>query len=384
MKLKQIIGIIVVIAAVLLAVKVVSAPESGISSATIKIGSIGALSGVGAAIGIEERNGAILAIEDINNAGGINSAGKAKLELVSEDLSFDKMKVASQVATKLITIDKVAAIVGPQWDEPTQAVAPSIETAKVPTISGDSTIQVEGQTSYEYLFSTWYDNRSGIKKILAHMKSQGIKNIVIIRPIDAGFWKYTADLMTEYAPEYGVSIKDDIKLTDPFGTDYRTTLAKVKAINPQAVFIVVTDPTQCPFMKQVNELGLKMPVYGTEALGSYASLEACGGQLTKMFFSTPLQGDRYNEFAARYEKRFGRQPQYPSAITSYDAVRVIAAGLEKTKGANGDVLRQAIASTKNFKGVSQDITFDEKGYPITPEDSWEMQTVKNGRFVRVE
>ena len=349
---------------------------------TIKIGSLSALTGTGAAIGQEERNGALLAVETINNNGGIRGR---RLQLVAEDLGFDNLKLGSAIASKLVTVDKVSAVVGAQWDEPTEAVLSIMEQQNMPMIGADVTNNVEKDTDYAYFFSTWYDNRSGIKKLLSYAQSKNLKNILIIRPVDGGFWKFTADLFTEYAPSYGVRIVDDIKLSDPFTTDYRTTLTKAKAEKPDAIFIVVTDPTQCPFMKQVQELGLTMPILGTEASGSYASLQACGSILSNLHFSTPRHTDSYKQFEALYVKRFGRAPQYPSAVTAYDAVGVIASALDSTDFAQGTTLRDAIAQTRNYKGASLDpLSFDEKGYSITPIDAWEVDGVKNDAFVTVQ
>lgn len=349
---------------------------------TIKIGSIGALSGVGSLIGIEERNGALLAIEEINSKGGIKSVGNSSLELVSEDLSFDKMKNSSAVASKLISVDKVVAVVGPQWDEPTEAVVPIFEAAKVPLVSGDVTNQIESKKNYEYLFSTWFDNRVGIKTILQNMKNNGIKNVAVIRPIDAGFWKFTADLILEYAPSYSVNVVSDHKLSDPFTMDYRTTLAKIKSEKVDAIFIVVTDPTQCPFLKQVKELSLNIPIYGTEAMGSYASLGVCADLMEQTKFTFPKWGTLTTEFNEKYKARFGRYPLYPSAITMYDAVGVIANSLEKTHGKGGEILQKAIQNTSKFKGASQNITFDGKGFVVTPDDAFEIMTVRKGAFVK--
>ncbi len=93
-------------------------PENG---EVIKIGSMSALTGVGSAIGIEENKGAILAVEEINRAGGINGR---QIKLVSEDVSLDKIKNAVSSVTKLITVDGVVGLIGPQWDEPAQPILP--------------------------------------------------------------------------------------------------------------------------------------------------------------------------------------------------------------------------------------------------------------------
>ncbi len=347
-----------------------------------KIGSITALTGVGVAPGEEERKGAQLAVDEINSKGGV--LGRPFL-LIAEDLSLDKMKNATSVTRKLIDVDQVIVIVGAQWDEPSEAIIPVIESSKVPTISADATNHVEVSKDAPYFFSTWYDNRVGIRTILEYAKKKSLKNISIIRPVDGGFWKYTADLLTEYAPEYGVKIISDEDLGNPLTTDFRTIITKTKALKPDAVFIVETDPAQCAFAKQARELGLTVPILATEAAGNYDSLGKCADLLTTTYFSTPVQTDSYTRFEKLFKEKYGNVPQYPSSVTAYDAVYVIAHALEKTKGQGGNVLRAEIAKTKDLPGASLPfITLDEKGYLVTSSNAFEMQTVRGGKFVKAE
>lgn len=348
----------------------------------IKIGSISALTGVGVSIGEEERNGALLAVAEINARGGVSGR---QLELVPEDVSIDKMKVAPTVVSKLVNIDKVVAIVGAQWDEPSEAIIPSIESLHVPTISPDATNHVEVNRDAPYFFSTWYDNRVGIRTLLSYAQKQELKKIYIIRPINGGFWKFTADLLTQYAPEYGVEIVGDVDLGNPLIMDFRTPLAKVKSVRPDAIFAVTTDPNQCVLSKQAMELGLNIPILATEAAGNQDSLGKCPQYLETTYFSTPVQGDSYRAFEKAYVTKFGRAPQYPSAVNAYDAVYVIAHALKETGGEGGSVLRDEIAKTAGLSGAAlSKLSFDAKGYLITPADAFEMKTVRGGKFVEVK
>jgi branched-chain amino acid transport system substrate-binding protein len=356
--------------------------ESPDSIRPIKIGSVSALSGVGVPVGEEERNGALLAVLEINARGGVSGR---MLELVPEDISIDKLKVAPSVISKLVNIDKVVAIVGAQWDEPSEAIIPSIESLKIPTISPDATSHVEVDKDASYFFSTWYDSRVGIRTILSYAKEQSLKRIYIIRPINGGFWKFTADLITEYAPEYGVEIVGDVDLGNPLTMDFRTPLAKVKSVRPDAIFVVTTDPNQCVLSRQAKELGLTMPILATEAAGNYDSLSKCAHYLETTYFSTPVQSDSYRAFESAYSKMFGRPPQYPSAVNAFDAIYVIAQALDETDGQGGALLRDEIAKTKNMSGASlSKISLDKKGYLVTPSDSFEMKTVRDGKFVKVD
>jgi branched-chain amino acid transport system substrate-binding protein len=380
--MKKVIVWIVIVLVVVGAIVLISRknPNPNVNnSEPIKIGFIGALSGVGASIGEEERRGAELAVEEINTSGGIS--GRA-IQLVAEDVSLDKMNVAGSVAQKLIEIDKVIAIVGPQWDEPAQAIVPITETAKVPMVSQNITNNVEADKNFGYLFSTWPDNRVGIHSLLKYAQQKKWLNVAIIRPVSAGFWQFASNLFKEYSPQYGVAIVDDIDLGNPLINDFRTPLTKLKAKNPDAIFIVTTDPVQCPLMKQIRELGLKVSVLSTESAANNASLKNCPKDLEANYFSVPRQQAGYQQFAIKFRSKYSADPQYPSAATAYDAVNVILAGLKKSNLEGGEKLRDAIAMTKLVNAATMPtISFDAKGYAITSADTYEMETVREGKFV---
>lgn len=351
-----------------------------LSAEPIKIGGISALTGVGSAIGEAERKGAQMAIDEINENGGV--LGR-KLELISEDVSLDKIKNGATVTQKLINIDKVVAIIGPQWDEPAEPILPLIEAAKVPMVGADNSDQLEKDTNYDYFFATWYDNRVGIRELLRYAQKNNHKNFAVIRLVDAGFWKFTADTFVNEAPNHGVNILDDVDLGNPLVLDFRTVLAKVKQKNPDAIFVVTSDYNQCVLMKQADEIALKAVSFGTESSGDSVSLKNCPKAMENRVFSTPVKTKNQMEFESKFEAKYGEKPEYPSIVTAYDAVRVIADGLRRSKLEGGEALRDAIAET-NMPGASvPTIKFNEKGFLQTPEDAFEMKTVKNGEFVRI-
>ena len=348
----------------------------------IKIGGISALTGVGVDIGVEEMKGAQLAVAEINAAGGINGH---PLELISEDVSLDKLKVAVSVVTKLIHADGVVAIVGPQWDEPAMSILPIIEAAQIPTIGPDNSPMLKAQHEYRFFFSTWVDNRVGIREILRYAQLHNIKDVAILKPIAAGFWEYTAQIMKEEAPRYGVRIVAEENVGNPLVTDFKTSLLKLKQSNPQAIFAVTSDYNQCPFLKQLSQVGFSGVTFGTESSGDPSSLAQCSGLLTRRYFSTPVYaGDRYSKFVAAFKTRYGMEPKYPTSATSYDAVYAVAHGLKASNLRGGEALREAISKLR-YAGASQpEISFQENGFVATPENAFEMQVARGGKFVKAE
>ena len=193
-----------------------SGNSASINKEPIKIGGISALTGVGVAIGEEERKGALLAVEEINKQGGLDGH---PLELISEDVSLDQIKVGISVVQKLVNVDHVVAIVGPQWDEPAGPILPIIEASHVPMIGPDSSPMLQAAHNYKYFFSTWYDNRVGIRELLRFAQAKGIKTIAIVKPLNAGFWQYTADTMNKEAVNYGIKIVDEVNMGNPISLD---------------------------------------------------------------------------------------------------------------------------------------------------------------------
>lgn len=371
-------GLIIAIIVVIFIAVSYSGKTTHSDSPVIKIGGISALTGVGNSIGEEERKGAQLAVDEINSNGGVLGA---QLQLVSEDLSIDKIKNAGAVVNKLISVDKVVAIVGAQWDEPTVPILPIIEQAQVPMIGADNSDQLELNKDYKYFFSTWYDNRVGIKELLEFSQTKGYKNIAIIKPISAGFWEFTANEFTAHAPEYGINITDTIDMGNPLSVDFKTHILKIKKNNPDAIFIVTSDYNQCTFQKQLKENGLNIPTLGTESSGDPSSLANCSKLLETRFFSTPKQTKEYSLFADKFKDKYGEAPRFPSAVTAYDAVFVIAQALKETKLHGGAELQKTLEIISITGAGLEKIKFNSKGFVVTPDDAFEMKTTLDGKFV---
>jgi len=351
-------------------------------SENIKIGGVFALSGLGSSQGEQELKGAKLAVDEINMAGGINGR---KLELIAEDVSLDKLKVAPTVTSKLIDIDKVTAIVGTTWEEPAQIVVPLANSAKIPMVGPNQTREIEKENDMPFFFSTWHDDEIAVRTLLSHAKQKGFKRIAIIKPISIGYYEYVARKVEKHAKEFGVEIVSEISANDIAITDFRTHLIKSNQSRPDTILVIVSSFTECTLLKQKDELGIKAPIISTEAARDYVSLANCPKNMESIEFSYPKVSSSYSDFEKRYVSAYGKKPETPSVMTAYDAVMIIAEGLKKTKGEGGDKLRLAIESINNYKGVSQDnISFDKYGFIITPPDSFEMMSVRDGKFITIE
>lgn len=381
MKKSSIFAIILIIA-IIVGLIYINGLENKKESGIIKIGQISALTGVGSDIGQEERNGALLAVEYINKNGGVN--GK-KIEMISEDVSIDKLKNTSSAIQKLVNIDKVSAIIGPQWDEASTIAVTMSKDLQIPIVSPNSSPQVEQKVNSKYFFSTFYSDEVGIKTIARFAKEKGYKRIAIVEPVNFGFWKYTSDLFKKYAKENGIEIVSEEYGNDFANTDYKTLIAKAKMSNPDAVFGSYAE-LECLFLKQAKDQGLNVPLLSTESAGTPKAMSSCSTILeNSLFYSTPVQAGKYMEFEKTYTERFGSKPLSPSAVTSYDAVLIIAEAMREggeTQNAN-EIVKQ-LEKMKFSKGSSlPEIIFDDLGFVITKDDAFTVNGVKAGEFVEV-
>ncbi len=380
------ITVISVLIAILLGYLYLQADNNGKDGEVIRVGQISALSGFGSDVGQEERNGALLAVEYVNKNGGV---GGRKIEMISEDVSIDKLKVTSSAIQKLVNVDKVLAIVGPQWDDSASIAVPLSQDLKIPIISPNSSPQVEEKISSPYFFGTFYSDEVGIKTILKFAKDKGYKRIAIVEPANFGFWKYTSDLMKKHAEDYGVKIVGEEYGNDLGNTDYKTLIAKAKQSNPDAVFGSYAD-LECLFIQQAKNQGLNAPLLSNESAGTPKALANCAPTLEGfLYFSTPGQDSKYTEFEKAYTARFGSKPLSPSAVTSYDAMLVTAEAMNKVvatgKELSRDGIMDEITKMKFTKGSSMpEIVFDEKGFVITKGDAFIVKGIRGGEMVDVK
>lgn len=380
---KIIIGIVVVLVIVFFVAENGTKIEEG--KEVYKIGGVYALTSVGAPVGEEIQKGTQMAVDEINESGGINGH---LLELISEDLSLDKIKDAHSVVQVLANVHKVKAIVGAQWDEPNEAIVPFIEASKIVTISPDTTDYLLTRNETDYFMSTWFDNKKGIDEVLKFADENNLRKISIVRFFDSGFWKYVSDYMTLEASKYNIEIIDDVT-TNSFDPtiDYRTELSKIMQNKPDAIFAAISAPVTCPFIKQLSELGYEGKFLATESAGNKDSLESCPELLSDfLYFSHPsLSHAKYLEFSKNFETKYGYTPVTPNTATAYDAVYLIAEGLKITNGEGGLALKNAIRNIEDFEGASQPkINLKENGFVETPDDAFLMKTIRGGKFEVVE
>lgn len=321
------------------------------ASGPIKIGFINSITGPEAPIGENLTNGALLAVEDLKAAG-------VTLELVKQD-DLGKPQVAMSAMEQLVTGDQVTAILGPYTSANSNAVAKLAQQYKVPQVIPVASKDEITRQGHTYVFrlnavSTQYA-RSLIDAALSFGTPKSIA--FIYESADFGTSVSTAGKL--YAKEKGLAVVAD-ETYQKGAPDYRSTLAKIKAANPDLVFMVSYVADAILIMRQSREVGLSPQAF----LGGGAGYETAQFESEKDISANVFSVTQWTagmdwpgaaEFAQRYQAKFGKKPTYHAACT-YASLMLLGDTASKVKG-DREKLREALA-TGSWKSIVGDVKFE--------------------------
>jgi branched-chain amino acid transport system substrate-binding protein len=357
-----------------LAVVVAATGMSSVAAAdTIKIGFHAPLTGFAASDGKSASEGAKLAIEQVNSAGGINGR---MLELVVYD---DQAKPAQAIpiANKLIGQDKVVMGVSGSYSGPTRSAAGVFQEAGIPYIAAYA-IHPDITRAGNYVFRTSFlgevQGRGGAKLVGDLL---GKKRVVVItlqndfgKSLAAGFKSKAADFGIKIVNEYQYSIKD---------RQFGSIVAKVKADQPDAVYASGYYFTAGPLVSQLRAAGVTVPIIGQEGYDSQKFIEIAGPSAEGIIITTSLDRDsdvpETKNFISAFEKKAGFKADMVAA-SAHTAVLVAADALKRSGSTDPESIRKAVAAT-NLKVSTGTISFNSLGEVLKAVQN---QVVKNGNW----
>jgi branched-chain amino acid transport system substrate-binding protein len=319
----------------------------------ILVGEYGSLTGPQATFGTSTHNGIMMAIDEINANGGVN--GK-KIKVITED-DQSKQEEAATAVTKLISENNVVAVLGEVASSCSLAAAPICQQNKVPMITPSST-NPEITKKGDYIFRTCFTDDYQGHSLADYVLSEGIKNAALLTDVKSDYSQGLGHFFEERFTAGGGKIVARASYANG-DSDFRAQLTTVKASNPQILFVpgYYTDIGQ--IAQQAHDLGLNAPLVGGDGWESPKLIEIGGKALEGSYYSNHyFYGDpapMVHEFVQKYKDRFGATPDGMAAL-AYDAARVLADSLKRAKSTKGSDIRDAIAATKAFQGVTGSIT----------------------------
>ncbi len=331
--------------------------KGSVASDEILFGEVSSLTGQEATFGQSTHNGIMMAVKEINAAGGID--GK-KIRVITYD-NQGKPTEAASATTRLIVQDKVHLILGEVASARSLAMAPVAQRNKVPMITHASTNPqvTEGK---DYVFRTCFiDPFQG--RVMAKFARENLKveKVAVLRDVRNDYSVGLANFFVENFQGAGGTILVDQSYSAG-DIDFKAQLTAIRASKPQAIFVPGYYTDVALIARQTRELGLDVPLLGGDGWDSSRLFEIAGEALDGSYFSNHYSLDnpdpKIRKFLADYEASYGRASDAMSAL-GYDAVQIAAEAVRRAGTTDGPALRDAIAQTKDFVGVTGTITIDE-------------------------
>ncbi len=346
---------------------------------TIKIGEFASLTGKEAVFGQNAHKGTLLAIEEINAAGGV--LGR-QLELLTED-DQSKAGESATVVKKLISRDKVVAVLGEITSGRTLEAAPVCQNAKIPLISPGAT-NPEVTTKGNYIFRVCFiDSFQGSVMAKFAKDSLRVTRAAVLSSVSSAQSVGLAKVFRErFTADGGMVV-----LEQKYGEgdkDFRAQLTAIKAAGVEGVFVPGYYAEAALICKQARDLGLNVPLFGVDGWESPELIQIGGAAVEGSYFSTHYSPENQSPavvaFNDRFRKRWGIDTNALSAL-GYDSALVLVDALRRAGTTDAAKLRDALAATKDFAGATGSITFDAQR---NPTKSAVVLTVKNGRYAFVQ
>jgi branched-chain amino acid transport system substrate-binding protein len=330
----------------------------------IRIGEYGSLTGAQATFGTSTDNGIKLAVDEINAAGGIN--GKT-LKLTAYDDQGDPAE-AAVVVTKLITQDQVQVVLGEVASSLSLAAAPICQQNKIPMISPSSTNPKVTQVG-DYVFRVCFiDPFQGQVMSDFAMNNLKAQTAAILRDQKSDYSMGLADFFVKRFKEKGGTIVSDQSYVAG-DVDFKSQLTNIREQKPDVIFVPGYYGEVGLIAKQARELGIKVALLGGDGWDSSKLYEIGGAALDGCYFSShysPESTDpKVQDFVKKYQAKYGEVPD-ALATLGYDAMGVLAAALKNAKSLSETDIRDAIAATKAYAGVTGSISLDANRDAVKP------------------
>jgi branched-chain amino acid transport system substrate-binding protein len=341
----------------------------------IKVGFYGALTGPTATFALSGKNGVLLAVEEVNRAGGV--LGK-QITLLAEDDRGEAAEAAS-VVSKLITRDHVVALIGEQASSRTLAAAPIAQSYGVPMITPTST-NVEVTKKGDYIFRVCFiDSYQG--QAIATFARKNLKAETGALLIDSRN-DYSVGLAEEIRKDFtalGGRILSEMKYSEG-DSDFSAQLTALRPENPDVLFVPGYYTDAGLIARQARTLGLKATLLGADGWDSPKLVEIGGAATEGSYFANNFSVEdpspAVGRFVAAYKARYGAEPD-GIAAHSYEAMRLLADAIGRAGSTEGKRVRDALASTRDFAGVTGVITMPPDRNPVKPAV---ILKVDRGRF----
>jgi branched-chain amino acid transport system substrate-binding protein len=330
----------------------------------VRIGVFMSTTGSTANFGISSVNGIKLAADEINAAGGIN--GK-QVELLVQDDRSDASEAAT-IVTKFVTQDQVHGIIGEVASSRSIAAAPIAQNAKIPMLTPSST-NPEVTKKGNFIFrSCFIDPYQGAAIAQFAAKTLGAKTAAIMVDRKNDYSTGLEKVISETFTKFGGKIVATQSYQEG-DQDFNAQLTSLKGSNPEVLFVPGYYNDVGLIAKQARDKGITVPLIGGDGWDSEQLYKIGGTALNGSYFTnhySPYDTDpKVVKFVNDYKAKYGSIPD-ALAATAYDAARIMFDAVKRSKSLTGPDIRDALAATKDYPGVTGTVTFNENRDAVKP------------------
>jgi branched-chain amino acid transport system substrate-binding protein len=344
----------------------------------IVIGEYASLSGGTASFGQSSHKGTQMAIDEINASGGL--LGK-KVRLITED-DQSKAGEAATVARKLISRDKVIALLGEVASSKSLEAAPIAQQNKVPMISPASTNPKVTEVG-DYIFRICFIDPFQGTVMSKFALGRGWKKVAILTDVKQDYSVGLSQFFKEHFSKNGGTIVSEQSYSSG-DTDFSAQLTSIRGNAPEAILASGYYTEAGLIAKQAKQLGLNAPLLGGDGWDSPSLVEVAGPAMEGNFFSNHFsvedQSPMIQDFMKKYRDKFKEETDAMAAL-GYDSAMLLADAIKRAGTTDSEKLRDAIAATKDYQGITGQITIDAKRNASKPAV---ILSIKDGKFKYVE
>jgi branched-chain amino acid transport system substrate-binding protein len=349
------------------------------SADPIKLGEISPLTGKEAAFGQQAHRGILMAIDEVNARGGV--LGRP-LALLAED-NQSKPGDSATIAKKLVSRDKVVALLGSATSSQCLEIAPIAQAAKVPFVATTATA-AEVTEKRDYIFrSCFIDPFQGAVLAKFALGTLKVKRVALITSVSTSYSVGLSKVFRERLSALGGEIVADQKYSEG-DKDFRAQLTAIKAAKPDAIAVTGFYTEAALLCKQARDLGLTLPIFGGDGWEAPELIEIGGKAVEGTYYishySSESTAPEVRTFVEKYRARFNGETPDSNAPLAYDAALIAIEAIARAGSTEGPKLRDALAATKNFPGVTGRTTIDAQR---NASKSAVILTVKNGKIAYV-
>lgn len=354
----------------LLAIIFYSSIQEDTPKESVRIGQLTAITGYGSASGIAEMEGAMLAISEANEQGGINGR---HLELIIEDTQTDTKGTISAYH-KLHDVDGINVFIGPTWSTFAHPLIPITKEDKTFLITPSASFD-QAPTTSSLAFSTYHSSRWANEPVITDMNDKGYKRIAVVRDPNS-FIQIMYDYFKADAQKNNIQIVADFEQSAN-SKDYKTIIEKIKEQKDVDAVYVLTSfwPNTGEFMKQQQMLEMDLPMYTLPEVENEEYLNNYGQYSENVMYMQISDTEQKTIFLKRFKERYGHTPTTSTAENAYDAANLIIKAM-RSGAKTPEEIATHMRSIQNYDGVSARITFDEHGQVAYKE--YHLKTIKEG------